>query len=102
VGRHIQPDEHLNRRSAIFWEERNAWFSDSWDFKGARQTLVEEREAAKGPLKHANTPLGIKVVTSQETGLILPIAQNIVRRSDGQYLVEYADSENRSGGSQES
>jgi len=28
----------LNRRqSAYFWEERNAWFSDLWDFKGTRQ-----------------------------------------------------------------
>ena len=27
------------RKSAIFWEERNRWFSDIWDFKGARQDL---------------------------------------------------------------
>lgn len=26
-------------RSSYFWEERNAWFSDLWDFKGARQDL---------------------------------------------------------------
>lgn len=25
--------------SAFFWEERNVWFSDVWDFKGTRQTL---------------------------------------------------------------
>jgi len=25
------------RRSAIFWEERNKWYSDLWDFKGVRQ-----------------------------------------------------------------
>jgi modification methylase len=32
--------EKLNRReSAFFWEERNAWFSDVWDLKGARQAL---------------------------------------------------------------
>lgn len=24
-------------QSAFFWEERNVWFSDMWDFKGARQ-----------------------------------------------------------------
>jgi modification methylase len=36
----VSPDEKLARReSAFFWEERNAWFSDIWDFKGARQTL---------------------------------------------------------------
>jgi modification methylase len=25
--------------SAFFWEERNAWFSDIWDFKGVRQAI---------------------------------------------------------------
>ena len=33
-------DEKLKRmRSAYFWEERNTWFSDVWDFKGTRQHL---------------------------------------------------------------
>ena len=27
------------RESAYFWEERNAWFSDVWDFKGISQEL---------------------------------------------------------------
>jgi modification methylase len=27
------------RRSALFWEERNAWFSDLWNLGGARQSL---------------------------------------------------------------
>jgi DNA modification methylase len=27
------------RESAYFWEERNAWFSDVWDFKGISQGL---------------------------------------------------------------
>ena len=38
------------RRSALFWEERNQWFSDLWDFKGIRQALnhsgVRRRSAA--------------------------------------------------------
>lgn len=33
-------DEVAKRReSAFFWEERNQWFSDIWDFKGERQRL---------------------------------------------------------------
>lgn len=38
-------EEKLARRgSAIFWEERNQWFSDVWfDLKGARQKLVDEQ-----------------------------------------------------------
>jgi DNA modification methylase len=38
------------RRSALFWEERNQWYSDLWDFKGIRQSLsqagVRQRSAA--------------------------------------------------------
>ena len=38
------------RKSAIFWEERNTWYSDIWDFKGVRQALpgleMRERSAA--------------------------------------------------------
>ena len=34
------PAERLARqRSALFWEERNAWFSDRWELAGARQEL---------------------------------------------------------------
>ncbi len=32
-------EKQARRQSAIFWEERNRWFSDIWDFKGARQDL---------------------------------------------------------------
>jgi len=30
----------LRRKSAYFWEERNHWFSDLWDFKGTSQILT--------------------------------------------------------------
>ncbi len=29
------------RESAYWWEERNEWFSDVWEFRGARQNLIE-------------------------------------------------------------
>jgi len=32
-------DKSLRRMSSFFWEERNNWFSDIWDFKGVRQDL---------------------------------------------------------------
>ena len=49
--RFAAPEEAANRRaSALFWEERNAWYSDAWDFKGVRQSLeatgTRERSAA--------------------------------------------------------
>lgn len=34
----------LNRRtSSYFWEERNVWFSDIWDFKGIKQNMQIEK-----------------------------------------------------------
>lgn len=41
-GKRLFPTESLKetrRESAYFWEERNAWFSDVWDFKGTGQEL---------------------------------------------------------------
>ena len=36
-------EKRLRRESAIFWEERNAWYSDVWfDLKGTRQKLKDE------------------------------------------------------------
>ena len=40
------PDEKAARReSALFWEERNVWFSDVWmDLKGARQQMPKKAQ----------------------------------------------------------
>jgi DNA modification methylase len=36
-------EKRLRRESAIFWEERNVWYSDVWlELKGARQGLEED------------------------------------------------------------
>lgn len=32
-------DKSKRRSSSFFWEERNSWFSDLWEFKGVRQFL---------------------------------------------------------------
>jgi len=43
-------EKAVRQSSALFWEERNRWFSDIWDFKGTRQLLdhpdLRERSAA--------------------------------------------------------
>jgi DNA modification methylase len=43
-------EKKLRNQSAIFWEERNKWYSDSWDLKGVKQVTnnenVRERNAA--------------------------------------------------------
>lgn len=38
--------EDLRRKSSIFWEERNTWYSDVWTFSGVRQDRNGHRTAA--------------------------------------------------------
>jgi len=38
-----EDDRIWRRQSAFFWEERNRWFSDIWDFKGIRQDLGQQK-----------------------------------------------------------
>lgn len=33
--------KELRQKSAYFWEERNVWFSDLWEIKGASQSIVK-------------------------------------------------------------
>ncbi len=50
--REFKTDDQKKRRqeSSFFWEERNVWFSDVWDFKGTKQkvsnSVTRERSAA--------------------------------------------------------
>lgn len=56
-GRRIfktQEEKENRRKSALFWEERNNWYSDQWEFKGARQGSIsgkEQRRFAAYPLE---------------------------------------------------
>lgn len=36
-------EKENRRRSAFFWEERNLWFSDIWDFKGIKQNITDSK-----------------------------------------------------------
>jgi hypothetical protein len=37
----------LRQQSAFFWEERNKWFSDIWEIKGARQKVKNSQSREK-------------------------------------------------------
>lgn len=51
--------EKLNRQeSALFWEERNRWYSDLWDFKGVRQEGAELEKIEKEELSNGENHLG--------------------------------------------
>lgn len=34
-----EEDKSIRRDSAFFWEERNSWFSDIWEFRGTKQSM---------------------------------------------------------------
>ena len=45
----LKENKEIRNSSAYFWEERNIWFSDIWDFKGASQKMfngVRERSGS--------------------------------------------------------
>ncbi len=47
-----EDEKILRRQSAYFWEERNVWFSDLWQIRGASQVLKKGRErSAAFPLE---------------------------------------------------
>lgn len=41
MRRFTREEESRRRRSALFWEERNQWYSDLWDLRGTRQALPD-------------------------------------------------------------
>jgi DNA modification methylase len=36
-----EAEKRLRQESAFFWEERNTWFSDTWETRGAQQKLID-------------------------------------------------------------
>lgn len=51
----LDRDKALRRSSAFFWEERNKWFSDLWEIKGVKQTIVNSQTRER----NASFPLEI-------------------------------------------
>ncbi|MBN2737978.1 MAG: site-specific DNA-methyltransferase [Spirochaetales bacterium] len=52
----LSADKSLRQESAIFWEERNQWFCDSWRISGGRQDLLNpetRKRSAAFPLELA-------------------------------------------------
>lgn len=46
----------LRQKSAFFWEERNVWFSDLWDIKGASQVIAKSKNTRE---RNASFPFEI-------------------------------------------
>jgi DNA modification methylase len=76
-------DKALRLRSALFWEERNVWFSDLWDFRGAGQSFATESEA-----KESVEGLPEEAV---DDGSHRPIPQLLPRDRSAAFPVELAE-----------
>ena len=48
--------KELRQKSAFFWEERNIWFSDLWEIKGASQTIAKSKDTRE---RNASFPFEI-------------------------------------------
>jgi DNA modification methylase len=89
-----EPQKRLRRESALFWEERNLWYSDVWmELKGSRQKLdagLPRRRSGAFPLDLAYRLIGMFSVKTDTvvdpfagTGTTLLAAAALARNSIG-------------------
>lgn len=70
--REFSPADAARRRaSAIFWEERNRWFSDVWEFKGEWQDLRDPEIARRSAAFPLELPYRAIAMYSIEGDLVL-------------------------------
>ncbi len=50
-------DKARRLESAIFWEERNSWFSDLWDLRGTNQKMVKASSGTVAQMELASSPV---------------------------------------------
>lgn len=51
-------EKNRRRASAVFWEERNEWYSDQWDIRGVNQSSdISRKRNASFPLEIALRPI---------------------------------------------
>ena len=59
------------RRSAFFWEERNRWFSDLWEFRGARQKFGEATDRERSGAYPLDVPFRLIAMYSLQGDTVL-------------------------------
>ena len=68
----FRPEEKERRmKSAFFWEERNTWFSDIWDFKGVQQRLGPDDARARSGAFRFELPFRLISMYSMQEDLVL-------------------------------
>lgn len=65
----FEKQERMN--SSFFWEERNIWFSDIWDFKGVRQTITNTSSRERNASYPLEIPYRLINMYSQQRDVVL-------------------------------
>lgn len=63
-------EKQRRRASAYFWEERNQWFSDVWDFKGERQDIGDPEVARRSAAYPLELPHRLIAMYSMEGDMV--------------------------------
>lgn len=64
-------EKEIRRKSAFFWEERNIWFSDVWDVKGAKQTIIDSPTRERNASFPVEIPYRLINMYSQKGDIVL-------------------------------
>lgn len=64
-------EKDSRRKSAFFWEERNVWFSDLWEIKGARQSIANSSTRDRNASFPLEIPFRIINMYSQRGDMVL-------------------------------
>ena len=64
-------DKKLRRNSSFFWEERNKWFSDLWEIKGAKQKIYNSHTRERNASYPIEIPFRLINMYSQQGDTVL-------------------------------
>lgn len=64
-------DRAVRRHSSFFWEERNKWFSDLWEIKGARQKMDDSPSRERNASYPLEVPYRLINMYSQRGDTVL-------------------------------
>ena len=64
-------DKKARRESSFFWEERNRWFSDLWEIKGAKQKISNSESRDRNASFPLEVPFRLINMYSQQNDTVL-------------------------------
>lgn len=66
-----EEQKSIRRKSSFFWEERNEWFSDTWDLKGTKQKIENSTSRERSAAFPLEIPYRLINMYSQQGDVVL-------------------------------